>query len=62
MGRRLRPRAILDPDQAAALHRLVAAFGVEQVIVTGVQASQSAGQDLTSTTAPAQASLLEEAS
>jgi hypothetical protein len=62
MGRRSRPRAVLDRDQAAALHRLVAAFGVEQVIVTGVQASQSASRDLASTTAPAQASLLEEAS
>jgi hypothetical protein len=62
MGRRPRPRATLDPDQAAALHRLVAAFGVEQVTVTAVQASQSARQDLTSTTAPAHASLLEEAS
>jgi hypothetical protein len=61
MGRRPRPRATLDRDQAAALHRLVAAFGVEQVIVTAVQASQSAGHDLTSPT-PAQASLLEEAS
>jgi hypothetical protein len=62
MGRRPRPRAVLDPDQAAALHHLVAAFGVEQVIVTAVQASQSTGHDLTSMTAPAQASLLEEAS
>jgi hypothetical protein len=52
----------LDPDQGAALHHLVAAFGIEQITVTGVQASQSARQDLTSTTAPAQASLLEEAS
>jgi ABC-type transporter Mla maintaining outer membrane lipid asymmetry ATPase subunit MlaF len=58
MGRRPRPRAVLDPDQAAALHHLVAAFGAEQVTVTAVQASH----DLTSTTAPAQASLLEEAS
>ena len=62
MGRRPRPQATLDPDQATALHHLVAAFGVEQVTVTAVQASQSARHDLTSTTAPAQASLLEEAS
>ena len=62
MGRRPRPRATLDPDQAAALHQLVEAFGVEQVTVTGVQASQSAGQDLTPTATPAQACLLEEAS
>jgi hypothetical protein len=60
MGRRPRPRATLDPDQAAALHRLVAAFGIEQITVTAVQASQSAGHDLAPT--PAQASLLEEAS
>ena len=62
MGRRPRPRATLDPDQAAALHHLVAAFGVEQVTVTSIQVSQSVGQDLTSATKPAQASLLEEAS
>ena len=61
MGRRLRHPGRLDPDQAAALHHLVAAFGAEQVSVTAIQASQSAGHDLTSTTAPAQASLLEEA-
>jgi aspartate-semialdehyde dehydrogenase len=60
MGRRPRPRATLDPDQAAALHQLVEAFGVEQVTVTAIQATQSAGQDLAPT--PAQASLLEEAS
>jgi hypothetical protein len=62
MGRRLHHRGGLDPDQAAALHCLVEAFGVEQLTVTGVQASQSAGHDLTPTTTPAQASLLEEAS
>ena len=62
MRRRPRPRAILDPDQAAALYHLVAACGIEQITVTAVQASQSAWQDLTSTPAPAQASLLEEAS
>jgi aspartate-semialdehyde dehydrogenase len=62
MGRRPRLRAALDPDQAAALHRLVAAFGAEQVTVTTVQAIESAGHDLTPTTTPAQASLLEEAS
>jgi hypothetical protein len=60
MGRRPSQQAVLDPDQAAALHCLVAAFGVEQVTVTAVQASQWAGHDLTPT--PAQASLLEEAS
>jgi hypothetical protein len=60
MGRRPRPRATLDPDQAAALHQLVEAFGVEQVTVTAIQPTQSAGQDLAPT--PAQASLLEEAS
>jgi hypothetical protein len=62
MGRGLRHPGGLDPDQAAALHHLVAAFGSEQVTVTAIQASQSAHQDLTSTTTPAQASLLEEAS
>jgi aspartate-semialdehyde dehydrogenase len=60
MGRRPRPRATLDPDQAAALHQLVEAFGVEQVTVTAIQATPSAGHDLAPT--PAQASLLEEAS
>jgi hypothetical protein len=60
MGRRLSQQAVLDPDQAAALHLLQPGFGVEQVTVTAVQASQWAGHDLTST--PAQASLLEEAS
>jgi hypothetical protein len=54
------PRATLAPDQAAALHHLMAAFGVEQVTVTAIQASQWAGHDLTPTAA--QASLLEEAS
>ena len=39
MGRRPRPRATLDPDQAAALHQLVEAFGVEQLTITAVQAS-----------------------
>jgi hypothetical protein len=62
MGRRLYHRAALDPDQAAALHHLVAAFGAEQVTVTAIQAIDSAGHDLTLTTTPAQASLLEEAS
>jgi hypothetical protein len=60
MDRRSRPRATLAPDQAAALHRLVEAFDVEQVTVTAIQATPSAGRDLAPT--PAQASLLEEAS
>jgi hypothetical protein len=62
MGRPLHHRAALDPNQAAALHHLVATFGAEQVTVTTVQAIESAGHDLTPTTTPAQASLLEEAS
>jgi sulfite reductase beta subunit-like hemoprotein len=62
MGRGLRHPGGLDPDQAAALHHLVAAFGAEQVTITTVQASQLAGQARTPTTTPAQASLLEEAS
>jgi hypothetical protein len=61
MGRRLYHRAALDPDQAAALHHLVAAFGAEQVTVTAIQVTAPAGQDRTPT-APLQASLLEEAS
>jgi hypothetical protein len=61
MGRRPRHRAALDLDQAAALHHLGAAFGAEQVTVTVIQAIESAGHDLTPTTTPAQASLLEEA-
>jgi hypothetical protein len=52
----------LDPDQGAALHHLVAAFGAEQVTVTAIQTSQSAGRDRTPTITAAQASLLEEAS
>jgi hypothetical protein len=62
MGRGLRHPGGLDPDQAAALRHLVAAFGAEQVTVTAIQAIESAGQARTSTTTPAQASLLEEAS
>jgi hypothetical protein len=62
MGRRPHHRAALDPGQAAALHRLVAAFGVEQVTVTAIQGTEPAGPDLTPTTPPAQASLLEEPS
>jgi aspartate-semialdehyde dehydrogenase len=62
MGCRLHHPGRLDPDQAAALHHLVAAFGAEQVSVTTVQAIESAGHDATPTTTPAQASLLEEAS
>jgi hypothetical protein len=61
MGCGPRHRAALDPDQAAALHHLVAAFGAEQVTVITVQAIESASHDRTPTT-PAQASLLEEAS
>jgi hypothetical protein len=60
MGRRPRPRPPSTPGHAAALHQLVEAFGVEQVTVTAIQATPSAGQDLAPT--PAQASLLEEAS
>jgi hypothetical protein len=62
MGSRSRHRATLDADQAAALHHLVEAFGVEQVTVTAIQPIEPAGQDLIPTTRPAQASLLEEAS
>jgi hypothetical protein len=58
MGRRSHHQATLDPDQAAALHHLMVAFGVDQVTVTAIKASQ----DLIPTTRPVQASLLEEAS
>jgi hypothetical protein len=62
MGRGLRHPGGLDPDQAAVLHHLVAAFGAEQASVTAIQVTESVGQARTSTTTPAQASLLEEAS
>jgi hypothetical protein len=62
MGRRPRPWAGADPDQAAALHHLVEAFSPEQVTVAAIQASQSAGQDRTPTITSVQARLLEEAS
>jgi hypothetical protein len=61
MGRRLCHQATLDPDQGAALHHLVEAFGADQVTVTAIQATKPAGQDLIPTTTPPQASLLEEA-
>jgi hypothetical protein len=62
MGRRPHHPGGLDPDQAAALHHLVAAFGAEQASVTAIQVTELAGHDLTSTTTPAQPGLLEEAS
>ena len=55
-------RLALDPDQAAALRRLVAAFGAEQVTVTDVQPTSQPDEDPALTQAPAQATLLEEAS
>jgi len=55
-------RPALDRDQAAALHHLRAAFGAEQVTVTDVQPTSQPDQDPALTQAPAQASLLEEAS
>lgn len=62
MGRRPRHQAGLDPDQAAALRGLARAFGAEQVTDKVIQATESAGRDLTVITTPVQASLLEEAS
>jgi hypothetical protein len=52
----------LDLDQAAALRRLRAAFGAEQVTVTDVQPTSQPNKDPALTQAPAQATLLQEAS
>jgi hypothetical protein len=53
----------LDPDQAAALRRLRAAFGAEQVTVTDLQPTSQDDQDSAPTPAPAwQPTLVEEAS
>jgi hypothetical protein len=52
----------LDRDQTAALRPLMAAFGVEQVTVTDVQPTSQPDQDPALTQAPAQATLLQEAS
>jgi len=52
----------LDRDQAAPLRHLMAAFGAEQVTVTDLQPTSQPDQDPALTQAPAQATLLEEAS
>jgi hypothetical protein len=52
----------LDRDQTAALRHLMAAFGVEQVTVTDVQPASQPDQDRALIQAPAQATLVEEAS
>jgi hypothetical protein len=62
MARSTHDRPALDRDQAAALRHLRAAFGVEQVTVTDVQPTSQPDQDPAPTQAPAQATLLEEAS
>jgi hypothetical protein len=62
MARPTHDRPGLDPDQAAALRRLQAVFGVEQVTVTDVRPTDRPDQDSTPTQAPAQPTLLEEAS
>ena len=62
MARFSHDRPALDLDQAAALRHLTAAVGVEQVTVTDVQPTSQPDQDPALTQAPAQASLLEEAS
>jgi hypothetical protein len=57
-------RPALEPDQAAALRRLLAAFGAEQVTVTCVQPTSRPDPNPNPATAPArawQATLLEEA-
>ena len=62
MARPTHDRPALDRDQAAAMHRLRAAFGAEQVTVTDLQPTSQPDQDPALTQAPAQATLLEEAS
>jgi hypothetical protein len=62
MGRRPGRRGGLDADQAAALRDLVEASGAERGTGTAIQAAELAGQDMTPTATPAQASLLVEAS
>ena len=63
MARFSHDRPALDHDQtAAALRRLMAAVGVEQVTVTDVQPTSQPDQDPARTQAPAQATLLQEAS
>jgi hypothetical protein len=62
MARSTRDGPALDPDQAAALRRLRAVFGAEQVTVIDLQPIGRSDQDSASTQAPAQATLLEEAS
>jgi hypothetical protein len=61
MARPAAHRSALDPDQAAALRHLVAAFGVEQVTVTDVQPTSRPKPEPVPTQAPAQPTLLEEA-
>jgi hypothetical protein len=62
MGRGPRHLVGFDPEQGAVLHHRPAppggAFGVEQVTVAAIQASQSAGQDWTPTITSAQVRLV----
>jgi hypothetical protein len=63
MARPTHDRPALDPDQAAALRRLRAAFGAEQVTVIDLQPTSQDDQDSAPTQAPAwQPTLVEEAS
>jgi hypothetical protein len=62
MARPAHHQPALDPDQAAALHALRTVFGGEQVTVTDIQPASQADQDSAPNKAPAQATLLEEAS
>ena len=62
MARFSHDRPALDLDQAAALRHLTAAVGVEQVTVTDVQPTSRPKPEPVPTQAPAQPTLLEEAS
>ena len=61
MARSTHDRPALDLDQAAALRRLRAAFGAEPVTVTDLQPTSQPDQDPAPNRAPAQTTLLEEA-
>jgi hypothetical protein len=62
MARPTHDRPALDLELAAALRRLRAAFGVDQITVTDLQPIGRPDQDPTPIQAPAQPTLLQEAS